>query len=547
MLGAIATLPRQLTAGHAAAQAVLREPRRRRAPSSAVLICGMGGSAIGGDLVLAALPELAVPAAVVRGYRLPAWIGPATLVVAASYSGDTEETLACATQALGAARAPVVCVASGGRLAAFAEAHGPAAHHGARRRTAARRGGLPGHAAARGPDLGRPVRRRRRTTWPRPRRCCARATTPTRAVGDEANRAKELAHAPARAAGGRVRRRPHGAGGAPLEGPDQRERQGAGLLQRAARAGPQRADGLDEPAARGRGQRRRASRRRAQEDPRLLRRAELTAAGPRRARRGRGAGHGAGRLAPRRGCSRSSSSATTSSFYLALLYGVDPSTGGRHPGASRPSWPVARRAVTGGAPPALVIVADEPGGAARRRRCCSPGRAPGAGRVTSCARPRPFAGPLFERLADAAGAGRAVSSRWSCPWCPRCRRLRRPARARAGAARRRRPREPGAARPAHRPLAGGRAAQLPGHEPAYINRRAVRAARCASGILVRRRDGGRRRRRPAHAFEAGVSPRAGPARVSDSPGAARHRQPRTTASRSAACGVPAVPTINDEE
>lgn len=122
MLGSIATLPRQLTAGHAAAQAVLRTAPPPRA-LSAVLICGMGGSAIGGDLVLAALPELAVPAAVVRGYRLPAWVGPATLVVAASYSGDTEETLACATQAV-AARAPVVCIASGGRLAAFAEAHG---------------------------------------------------------------------------------------------------------------------------------------------------------------------------------------------------------------------------------------------------------------------------------------------------------------------------------------------------------------------------------------------------------------------------------------
>ena len=56
----------------------------------------MGGSAIGADLVLACLPELPVPAAVVRGYELPAWAGPETLVVAVSYSGGTEETLACA-------------------------------------------------------------------------------------------------------------------------------------------------------------------------------------------------------------------------------------------------------------------------------------------------------------------------------------------------------------------------------------------------------------------------------------------------------------------
>jgi glucose/mannose-6-phosphate isomerase len=122
MLGSIATLPRQLTAGHAAARALLGAAQPPAVVRS-VVVCGMGGSAIGGDLILAALPRLRVPAAVVRGYRLPAWAGPETLVIAASYSGDTEETLACAAQAV-ASRAPVVCVASAGRLAAFAEAHG---------------------------------------------------------------------------------------------------------------------------------------------------------------------------------------------------------------------------------------------------------------------------------------------------------------------------------------------------------------------------------------------------------------------------------------
>jgi glucose/mannose-6-phosphate isomerase len=122
MLGAVAALPRQLTAGHAAAAAELR---RLRAPGrpTAVVVCGMGGSAIGGDLVLAALPELPVPAQVVRGYRVPAWTGPGTLVIAVSYSGDTEETLACTEQARHAG-ATVVCVSSGGRLAALAETNG---------------------------------------------------------------------------------------------------------------------------------------------------------------------------------------------------------------------------------------------------------------------------------------------------------------------------------------------------------------------------------------------------------------------------------------
>ncbi len=121
MLGAVASLPRQLTGGYAAAQAALRDVPAPP-PADAVVICGMGGSAIGGDLVLAALPDLAVPAVVVRGYRLPAWVGPRTLVIPVSYSGDTEETLACADEAV-RAQARIVSVASGGRLAAFAEAH----------------------------------------------------------------------------------------------------------------------------------------------------------------------------------------------------------------------------------------------------------------------------------------------------------------------------------------------------------------------------------------------------------------------------------------
>lgn len=119
MLDAVAELPRQLTAGFAAAAAKLRAVPPPPSPR-AVVICGMGGSAIGADLVLAALPDLPVPATVVRGYRLPAWAGPETLVIPVSYSGDTEETLACAAQAL-AAGSSCACVASGGGLAAFAD------------------------------------------------------------------------------------------------------------------------------------------------------------------------------------------------------------------------------------------------------------------------------------------------------------------------------------------------------------------------------------------------------------------------------------------
>jgi glucose/mannose-6-phosphate isomerase len=61
-----------------------------------VIIAGMGGSAIGADLVAAyAAPLCPVPVVVQRNYTLPAWAnGPGTLVIASSHSGNTEETLA---------------------------------------------------------------------------------------------------------------------------------------------------------------------------------------------------------------------------------------------------------------------------------------------------------------------------------------------------------------------------------------------------------------------------------------------------------------------
>jgi glucose/mannose-6-phosphate isomerase len=84
----------------------------------------MGGSAIGGALALAALGDRACrPIAAARGYELPPWTTPDTAVLCSSYSGDTEETLACyeAARALGAPRAVVT---TGGRLAEEARADG---------------------------------------------------------------------------------------------------------------------------------------------------------------------------------------------------------------------------------------------------------------------------------------------------------------------------------------------------------------------------------------------------------------------------------------
>jgi glucose/mannose-6-phosphate isomerase len=89
-----------------------------------LLVCGMGGSAVGGDLATAALADrLTGPLVTVRGYELPAWATPGSVVLCASYSGDTEETLACyeAAGALGASR---VAVTTGGRLAEAARSDG---------------------------------------------------------------------------------------------------------------------------------------------------------------------------------------------------------------------------------------------------------------------------------------------------------------------------------------------------------------------------------------------------------------------------------------
>jgi glucose/mannose-6-phosphate isomerase len=92
-----------------------------------VLIAGMGGSAIGADLLVAfANPFSQVPIVVRRNYTLPAWAkGPETLVVASSHSGNTEETLAAFDQAVkNSCRILALC--TGGKLAEKAQmAHVP--------------------------------------------------------------------------------------------------------------------------------------------------------------------------------------------------------------------------------------------------------------------------------------------------------------------------------------------------------------------------------------------------------------------------------------
>lgn len=90
----------------------------------AVLVLGMGGSAIGGDLVAGLVQGTCrVPVLVHRGYGLPAWVNERTLVIASSYSGNTEETLSGwhAAAERGAQR---LAITTGGKLAQDATATG---------------------------------------------------------------------------------------------------------------------------------------------------------------------------------------------------------------------------------------------------------------------------------------------------------------------------------------------------------------------------------------------------------------------------------------
>jgi glucose/mannose-6-phosphate isomerase len=114
MLGDVLAMPAQLGDALWRVESAGIEPIET---AGGLIVAGMGGSAIGGALARAALADQASrPILAATGYGLPSWITPDTTVLCASYSGNTEETLACyeAAGALGARR---IVVTSGGKLA----------------------------------------------------------------------------------------------------------------------------------------------------------------------------------------------------------------------------------------------------------------------------------------------------------------------------------------------------------------------------------------------------------------------------------------------
>src|SRR5215211_4776706 len=89
-----------------------------------LIVAGVGGSSVGGRLAAGALgPRLRRPLALAMGYDIPSWIGRETLVLCASYSGTTEETLAT-YDAAKAAGAPRLVATTGGALAERAREDG---------------------------------------------------------------------------------------------------------------------------------------------------------------------------------------------------------------------------------------------------------------------------------------------------------------------------------------------------------------------------------------------------------------------------------------
>ena len=120
MLGRIKDLPKQVRDAWAIAGKATIPPAYSDVRS--IVVAGMGGSAIGGDLAAALLAdELKVPMTVHRDYGLPAYVGRDSLVIVSSYSGNTEETLSSFEEARKRG-AKVLALTTGGKIAELARA-----------------------------------------------------------------------------------------------------------------------------------------------------------------------------------------------------------------------------------------------------------------------------------------------------------------------------------------------------------------------------------------------------------------------------------------
>jgi glucose/mannose-6-phosphate isomerase len=121
-LSLLTSFPRQIERARQIMKGVRLEPAGGSLDQ--VVVAGVGGSAIGGDLLRNYLADgIPVPVLVNRDYSLPGFVGPATLIFVSSYSGNTEETLSACQEALEKG-ARIIAIASGGTLARLAGERG---------------------------------------------------------------------------------------------------------------------------------------------------------------------------------------------------------------------------------------------------------------------------------------------------------------------------------------------------------------------------------------------------------------------------------------
>jgi glucose/mannose-6-phosphate isomerase len=122
MLGAIQKLPGQLDKAFFLGRDFSLPENKE---FDRIIIAGMGGSAIGADLLVAyAFPDLRIPTFILRDYQLPGWAtGKNCLVICSSHSGNTEETNSVLSQAI-ERKCTIVVITTGGKLFSTASDNG---------------------------------------------------------------------------------------------------------------------------------------------------------------------------------------------------------------------------------------------------------------------------------------------------------------------------------------------------------------------------------------------------------------------------------------
>ena len=122
MKGAIAGFPGQIKQSFI----IMKNwtPRNVYSDIRTILILGMGGSAIGGDVVrVISQNSCSLPIIVNRSYNIPAWVDSHTLVIASSYSGRTVETLSAFTHCRDR-NCPIIVLSTGSKIIEYADEYG---------------------------------------------------------------------------------------------------------------------------------------------------------------------------------------------------------------------------------------------------------------------------------------------------------------------------------------------------------------------------------------------------------------------------------------